>query len=205
MKISPSVKKYLAALIIGSVISPTCSNVYYMQVQKIYLHTPVKPRGFFNTSHYHNKLFSQKCHFIKESSRRQCKDYCNSTHCNTYWHYTIDYTLLNPSLTLFSIWTWAVHAASIAHVQDWEEDCNTVGGDPKRMTSLLIRSFILLLAWSVRFPVAVLTVETCQQHHLMKDSLGENFWSSEPCWLLTGIRKEHPESSPNWKCIFHMN
>lgn len=56
MKINPPIIKYLAALIIGSVISPTCSNVCYMQVQKIYLFTPVKPGGIFNTSYYHSEL-----------------------------------------------------------------------------------------------------------------------------------------------------
>lgn len=133
MKINPPIKKYLAALIIGSVISSTCSNVCSMQVQKIHLLTPVKPGGIFNTSHYHSELFSQKCHFIRESSRKQFKDYCNSTpHNITYWHHRIDYTLLKCILTLVSIWMWAVHAVSIALMQDRLEDTNTVGDHPKR-------------------------------------------------------------------------
>jgi len=57
----------------------------------------------------------------------------------------------------------------------------------------------------VPFAVAVLTVETCQLRYLIKDSLRKNIWSGEPCWLLTEVHKEHPESSPNWKCIFRMN
>jgi len=45
LKISPSLIKYLAALISGNVVSPTCSNVCYTQVQKVDLHTPVKQGG----------------------------------------------------------------------------------------------------------------------------------------------------------------
>lgn len=71
MKINPLIIKYLVDLIIGSVISATCSNVCYMQVQKIYLLTPVKPGGNFNTSHYHSEFFSQKCNFIRESGTKQ--------------------------------------------------------------------------------------------------------------------------------------
>lgn len=104
--------------------------MYALFKYKRYIYFPQWNQEEF--SQYHSKLFSQKCHFIRESSRKQFKDYCNTTpHNITYWHHTIDYTLLKCTLTLFSIWMWAVCALSIALMQDRQEDSNIVGDDPK--------------------------------------------------------------------------
>lgn len=108
-------------------------------------------------------------------SRKQLgKDYCNSTSHNIiYRHHTIDGTLFKCILTLFFIWMWAVCVASIAHMQDWQEDSNTVGDDPK-MDSKSINKLFHCYHGLYLFQ-AVSTVEMCQQCYFMIDSHAEDF------------------------------